>query len=330
MGLTSGVVVTAWNPAQAREKLISHLLPPHAGTLPDQSILYHTACSECPAACGMQVAVRAGHPIKLEGAPDDPFSGGGLCLRGQASLARLYHPERVRQPMARASDGSFQPTTWDAALRRIKDELGSAANADRDNIYLSGQTTGALADLIDNFGREQRVTILPEIELYNYAAIRTVNDTLFGRRAVPAYRIDQADHLITLGADLLDSFLNPVAFTHAVAGARERGLKWTHLEPGLTLTGIRAAERRTIKPGSEAALLAHLLAEPNLTRPLPATIQNALPRITRGEAAARTGLTVDQISALTTALTGPGRPLVLAGGIATAQTDEARNELAGA
>ena len=129
-------------------------------------VIHQTTCTECPAGCGMLVKGREGRPIKLEGDPDHPISSGGLCIRGQASLGRLYHPERVREPLARGADGSWEPISWNDALARIRNALSGASGNGR-NIYLSSRTTGSLAQLVDEFAASQNVELLPDLELFS-------------------------------------------------------------------------------------------------------------------------------------------------------------------
>jgi molybdopterin-containing oxidoreductase family iron-sulfur binding subunit len=77
------------------EYLIPYLVPPDEEIIPGEAIYYNTTCTECPAGCGMTVKVMEGSPVKLEGLEGHPINDGALCVRGQASITRLYHPERI-------------------------------------------------------------------------------------------------------------------------------------------------------------------------------------------------------------------------------------------
>jgi anaerobic selenocysteine-containing dehydrogenase len=99
LGVAPAALAASWNLDFAREKLVSQIESDEGQPLPDQSVFYRSLCTECPAGCALRVKVRRGHPIKLEGDPDGFPGSGGLCVRGQAALARLYHPARIRQPM---------------------------------------------------------------------------------------------------------------------------------------------------------------------------------------------------------------------------------------
>ena len=65
---------------------------------------------------------RDGRIIKVEGNPLHPIGGGKLCARGQASLQRLYHPDRYPRPMR--PDG---PESEDSELGRGRGPAGGPA-----------------------------------------------------------------------------------------------------------------------------------------------------------------------------------------------------------
>ena len=104
--ILSGSAAASCELAKAPEKLIPYLVPPDDGIIPGTSHTVRSTCTECPAACGVDVKIMEGRPVKLEGNPDHPLNAGALCVRGQASIERLYQPARQPRPAVRASDGA--------------------------------------------------------------------------------------------------------------------------------------------------------------------------------------------------------------------------------
>ena len=313
LGVTPGAFVGSGKLASAQERLFANLL--RQQTPADQWVIHQTTCTECPAGCGLLVRGREGRPIKLEGDPDHPVSQGGLCMRGQASLGRLYHPERIREPLAR-SGSNWEPITWDEAIQRVSTALADSGGTR--NLYLSGRTTGTLARLIDQFAANQRVEVLPEFEIFNYGALREAYDVLYGRREIPAYHIDDADLLITIGADLFENFLNPVRFAHRFAAGRDGHQDWHHIEPQLTMTGANSDHRLAIRPGSEHWLLAYLFKNIQHRTRIPSSVLDAVPDVTIGDAVQRTTIPAEQIEGFVEAWDAAEHPLAIAGGVATA------------
>src|SRR5216117_3397533 len=89
------------------------LVLPNEHIVPCVAAWFATVCRECPAGCGVIARNREGRVVKLEGNPDHPVNAGALCLRGQAALQGLYHPDRVAGPLMREGSGSFAAATWE-------------------------------------------------------------------------------------------------------------------------------------------------------------------------------------------------------------------------
>lgn len=321
IGVASGTgALVGCNLDRKTEKLIPYLVPPEETVIPGDATYVASTCTECPAGCGMSVTVKEGRATKLDGLASDPVGEGALCVRGQASLWRLYDPERIRQPLVRGGDGELAPSTWQQAYATIVQALG----ASKEHLFLSGSTTGTMSGLVDRFSRGLGVTRLPEFELYSHAAIREANRQLFGRPVLPAYNIEKADFMLTVGADLLDTFQNPVAFSKQISAVRSAGdshLNWYHAEPGASLTGYRADHRLAVRPGSEGFLIACLLRELRTRRifndrRLESQL-SAVPVVSVEDAASSTGLTRVAVEKLLHDFMSAHAPLVIAGGVST-------------
>jgi molybdopterin-containing oxidoreductase family iron-sulfur binding subunit len=325
IGVASGASVLAGcNLDRKTEQLIPYLVPPEDGVIPGDATYVPSTCTECPANCGMSVTIKEKRPTKLDGLASHPLGDGAMCIRGQASLWRLYDDERIRQPLMRDGDGNLVPTTWTRAYEAIASAMEAGGGAD--NVFLSGRTTGTISLLIDEYCRRLGVRRLPEFELYAHGAIREANRQLFGQAVVPAYHFTEADFVLTVGADVLDTFGNPVEYSRQIAKARsghDVHLNWYHAEPHISLTGYRADHRLSVRPGSEGYLLAYLLRELHSrrifnNRRLESHL-SAVPVVDRADAASRTGLSGDQLVKLANDLMDADAPLVVAGGVSTRQ-----------
>lgn len=334
MGLLSGTtLLSSCGSDRNQKELISFLVPPDDGVRPGTVAWRVSTCSECPAACGIRIRLREGRAVKLEGNPAHPVSRGGLCMRGQASLWRLYHPERLRTPLLRQGD-SYRPVSWDAALESVATAARAAAEQQRANLMLSGSTTGSLAALQEPFAAACGFTRLPEFEYFSHAALRQAYQLLYGRPVLPRYRIEDADLLLTVGADLLETFVSPVGYTRQLTTARhDRGLHWCHIEPHLSLTGANADRRLVTRAGGEPVLLAWLLRtlteNPRFAARMPSRIRTILPKITIERAARATGLSAEQLQDLAGRLEQARRPLLIVGGVATGQSAGRQTALLG-
>ncbi len=92
-------------------------------------------CRGCHGGCGVLVHVKEGRITKIEGDPDFPTNHGTLCSKGLAFKQLVYHPDRLKYPLKRATgkgEGKWQRITWDEALdtiankiTQVKDEYGA-------------------------------------------------------------------------------------------------------------------------------------------------------------------------------------------------------------
>ncbi len=325
LGLLSGTgVLSACGSDDSGKELISWLVPPEDGVLPGEALWYPSTCTECPAHCGVSVRVREGWPVKLEGIPGHPVNAAGLCARGQASLSHLYHPERIKTPLRRNPAGQWQKISWDEAYKTLAGSL-EKNSAQKKNAFLSGRTTGALANLTNIFCELFDIERRPDFEPYAHAALRAAYRELFGVSDIPFQRFSEADYFLSIGADFLETFVSPVSYADQFAkAAANLDFHWVHIEPHASLTGFKATERLIIRPGSEAHLLSHLLRQAK-----PAAGKNGLkdhilkliPVLSLQETAAKTGLTEEVLTRLTEALNKAQKPLVSVGGVALASNN---------
>jgi len=306
---TGGAVVAGCEPKKGTYKAISPLFPLPEGRIPGEPYYIRTTCTECPAACGVSVRMIDGVPLKLEGTPGHPVNDGSLCIRGQAAITRLYNPRRIRKPMRRKSTGAWEEIDWDQAYGAIIEAVNRARQEGRKNLYLSGRTAGSLGRLIDEFCRKAGFERLPEYEVFDYAALRQANRLVFGIGEVPFYDIAGCDFLLTIGADVLQTFGSPVSQQRQIARARrENGLTWVHAEPHVSLEGLQAQKRLVVRPGSEPHLLSFLLAA--YGKSIPGAPPSGAAAVSRA-----TGLDEGSLLELAEQLRKASRPLVIAGGV---------------
>jgi anaerobic selenocysteine-containing dehydrogenase/Fe-S-cluster-containing dehydrogenase component len=322
--LTGSSLISSCESGGGRNRFISYILPPEEGIIPGEAYFSPSTCTECPAGCGLSVKLREGWPIKLEGAPGHPVNDGGLCIRGQSSLSRLYHPKRIATPLLRNGEGKFQGISWEKALSLVSDSLARSRGAGRKNLYLSGRTTGSLSRLIGTFCETLGVERLPEFEVFAHSAVKGANELLFGAREVPHYRIERADFLLTVGADILETHVSPVSYTRKLSRARGQGdFRWFHVEPHLSLTGANADKRYVVKPGKEAILLSflfrRLLERGSREHGFPPEVESAFPRMSVESVSEGTGITAGGVKEIGDAIANARRPLVIAGGVSTSQ-----------
>jgi anaerobic selenocysteine-containing dehydrogenase/Fe-S-cluster-containing dehydrogenase component len=233
------------------EKLIPYVVPPEDVT-PGVATWYSTVCGECPAGCGVWVKTREGRAIKVEGNPNHPVSGGALCSRGHASLQGLYNPDRLKEPMRRNGD-SFEPISWDQAEGML---LQGIQEAGSDLAIISGKEGPTLTGLMDQLSQATGGSRI-EYEALSEAPLREAARLAFGRDVIPTFRLEEAEVIVSFGADFLETWLSPVEYTRGFARASgvddaQEKARFVFLAPRLSLTGQNADEWVPLQAGSEA------------------------------------------------------------------------------
>ncbi len=84
-----------------------------------------TVCTQCSAACAINVDVRHGDILRTMSVADDPRSDGWLCDRGRYNVGFYRDGERLRSPLLRDGD-SFTQIGWDDAIGLWANALRSA------------------------------------------------------------------------------------------------------------------------------------------------------------------------------------------------------------
>ncbi len=336
LGLVSGAAaLSSCGSEKGQKELVSLLVPAEDGVVPGTETWQPSTCCECPAHCGLLTRIREGRPVKLEGNPRHPVNRGGLCLRGQASLWRLYHPQRFQTPLKRQADGSLRAITWTQALTNIAEALQQSRQQGKKNAWLAGRTSGTLNTLLEESCDALGIDRLAEFEPFSHAALRQSYSLLFGQADLPRYRVDQADLLVTVGADLLETFISPVDYTTQVSVlTADKKRHWMHLEPHYSLTGANADNRLVLTPGSEGVLLLWLLqsliTHKRYRDRWPQQLQGLLSSQGLATTSATTGLSAQKLEDLAARFVNAEKPLLIVGGIATGHLNGQSAALLGA
>jgi molybdopterin-containing oxidoreductase family iron-sulfur binding subunit len=317
---TSGAAAAAAGCNPPAGRLLPYVVPPE-NVVPGVASWFATVCRECPAGCGVIARNREGRVVKLEGNPEHPLNAGRLCVRGQAALQGLYHPDRFQGPLAQG-----KPIAWDEAEKQLAERLGALAGAGRGGriALVGGIETGSLGRLMDRF--VEAVGARPRLawEPIGYAALQAANRATFGRDAIPHYAIDEATYLLSFGADFLETWLNNVR--HAAEFGRMHGFQHgrtgtaVHVEPRQSLTAASADEWVRNAPGTEGlvalAMLRVIVDDGLVTGPDRGAVEAAARAVDVAAAAQASGVSEATIKRIAHAFAASKGGLAIGGGAA--------------
>jgi anaerobic selenocysteine-containing dehydrogenase/Fe-S-cluster-containing dehydrogenase component len=303
---------------------------------------YASTCRECPAGCGVLAKNREGRVIKVEGNPQHPINRGRLCMRGQAALQAIYNPDRIKTPLLKEGD-RWRPIPFAEALSLLRKKTDTAARAGKNRVRLMTEVVGEnllklFEESLDRWNSDGPLVFEP----FAYEALKVANEKVFGVKGLPSYQMDQADALVSFGADFLETWLSPVEYArkfkdmHALQAGRKGA--FVHISPYRSLTGANADLWLACRPGSQAVVALALIGEllhDKRAEGLPAHLRQGLEKAagdyTKEKAAESAGIPLEQLEQVIETLKRASKPLVLgtetAAGPGALQTDLAANYL---
>ncbi len=201
--------------------------------------------------------VRDGRPIKIEGNNECSYTGGGTSARAQASVLDLYDTNRLTHPKRKVGDKFEEVPTFEQLDKMISD-----AGVTNPVLLTSTITSVTTKEIISKYPGLKHV----QYDADSFSGMLMANEATFGKRAIPSYNLANAKVIVSLGADFLGTWLNPVEFARQYSQKRklkDGGSEMSrHLqfESFMSMTGANADERFTHRPSEAGAVASALLA----------------------------------------------------------------------
>ncbi len=211
--------------------------------------------------CAILVKTREGRPIKIEGNSLSSVTNGGTSARVQASVLGLYDTNRFSAPMTKAETG-WTKSTWGELDKNVVGKLTATSQIRIvTGTILSPTAKKALGEFIAKYPNTKVVTY----DAVSSSALLDANEQCFGRKAVPNYKFEKAEVIVSFGADFLGTWISPIEYARQYASTRKikdvKGAKMSRhiqIESAMTLTGSNADNRILVKPSETGAAIAIL------------------------------------------------------------------------
>ncbi len=81
-----------------------------------------SSCMLCQARCSMEVQVSEGRVINVYGRPENEWTGGKMCPKGQSMVELTYHPDRLLHSLLRKGD-SWQRISYKQAVEIAAEKI---------------------------------------------------------------------------------------------------------------------------------------------------------------------------------------------------------------
>ncbi|MBN2468100.1 MAG: molybdopterin oxidoreductase family protein [Deltaproteobacteria bacterium] len=223
---------------------------------PDTGIaIRKSICTICDpdSQCGLDLYVKNGKIIKVEGSKENPHNEGTLCSKGAALRQYVYHQDRIRTPLQRVGprgSGKFKPVSWEEALGTITNNLNQVktGSGPESVVFFSGYSfwyRPVLHRMAYLFGSPNIITNASVCHLSMiFSQILTL-----GLPGGPDIR--NAKCLLVWGTN---PFHTRTGIARHILDAKERGLKIIAVDPRCSPMAAQADIHLQLRPGTDGAL----------------------------------------------------------------------------
>ncbi len=213
---------------------------------------------------GTLVRTLEGRPVKMEGNPLHPVGLGGLPARAHAEVLSLYDPDRVTGPARNLQNKTrTNRETISGQFSDIDTKIGAELAKGDVAILSSTLPSPSSRAIIADFTRVFPGTRWVQYDTLGTDAVREAARLSYGKAVTPRYRLDNANLVVTIEADLLGTYISPVEYMKQWSTRRQPGkdqLRLVAIESMMTLTGMNADDRIRIKPSQQLTVVRMLTA----------------------------------------------------------------------
>ncbi|MBT2614149.1 MULTISPECIES: molybdopterin oxidoreductase family protein [unclassified Bacillus (in: firmicutes)] len=234
--------------------------------------VFPSVCSlDCPDQCGLLLHKKDGKIIKVQGDPDHPVTKGNICNKVRNMTARLYDPNRLKQPLKRIGPkgkGNFVPISWEEAIDTITSKWKDLIETHGPESILPYSFYGNMGNLSAE-GMDRRFfhklgASMLERSICNAAGSVGYSYTMGGSFGIDPEETIHTKLFIMWGINAVSTNMHQVTLAQQ---ARKNGAKVVVIDVHKNQTGKWADWFIPILPGTDSALalgLMHILYAENL------------------------------------------------------------------
>jgi anaerobic selenocysteine-containing dehydrogenase len=227
---------------------------------PDSQVdrVVKSCCQFCQVRCTTRVHVRNGRVVNVYGDPDNHWTEGGMCPKGQAVVELTYSPHRLLYPLKREKSG-WKRISYREAVDLVAEKILKVKKDSPDDF---AHQVAMFAPLWES--RESELLATMTMKLSGFPDIYHPGDTCIGNSgtaldlclgsAINSTTLDEALNsrlFILWGVNVAETY--PL-YIRWIDKARANGAKILYLDPRRTPTSKHCDEQFLIRPGTDGAL----------------------------------------------------------------------------
>ena len=231
---------------------------------------HYTFCRICESLCGLKVTTENGKVTQIAPDEDHVATSGFSCVKGLRQHEMYQSPDRLKHPLKRMPDGSYEKISWEQALREIGAKVKQLRQDDGpDSIGMYVGTAAGFGVLHPAFA-QGFMTGIGSKSMYASATQDCSNKFAVSRHlygfpfTLPFPDISKTNCLIIVGANPVISkwsFLQVPNPSEKLKEMEARGAKLYFIDPRKTESASIAGTHFFIRPGTDVFFYLSFLNE---------------------------------------------------------------------
>jgi anaerobic selenocysteine-containing dehydrogenase len=207
----------------------------------------------------MLVSLEGDRAVRIAGNPDHEFTQGFLCNKVSRYIERVYHPDRLTQPLIRTGpkgSGQFEPVSWDHALGLIAQRFQEIIQGPHGPQAILPYSYCGTMGKIQGESLDRRFFHRLGASLLDRTICATAGGagylyTIGSKQGTDPLAVSESQYIINWGSN---TAITNVHLWVRMLEAKKRGAKIVTIDPFRSVTAERSDWHIAPKPGTDAAL----------------------------------------------------------------------------
>lgn len=229
-----------------------------------------SVCLNCSTVCGMNVLVKDGKVLGVEGNPHDPNTQGKLCAKAHGGVSAVDYAERIVYPLKRVGkrgEGLWQRISMEEAYDMIASRIQKSIDAGHPERVVFHAGRNRIDDITNRF-----MDAIGSPVILNHRALcssnkRAANYASIGDTDWETVDAESCRYFLNFGANFFEAHQGGLPMLTRYAKAKRNGAKLVTFDVRLSNTAGRSDEWLAPFPSSEGAIalaMAHVIVKNNL------------------------------------------------------------------
>lgn len=229
-----------------------------------------SVCLNCSSVCGMNVLIKDGEILGVEGNPNDPNAQGKLCAKAHGGVSAVNNSERIVYPLKRVGkrgEGLWQRITMEEAYDTIAKKIKKNIDAGTPERVAFHQGRNKMSDITYRF-----MNAIGSPVVLNHRALcssnkRAANYTTIGDTSWETLDASECKYLLNFGCNFFETHQGGFPLLKRFVEGKRKGLKLVTFDTRLSNTAGRSDEWLSPFPSSEGAIalaMAHVIIKEKL------------------------------------------------------------------